>query len=47
MNSNWFYIIIVAYRYYTPVFRFALRRNYLDYDPTKFTARKERAVFNP
>ena len=46
MNSKWFYITIVAYRYYTPVFWFPLRRKKLSHDPTEFTASKQVAVLD-
>ena len=45
MNSKWFYITIVAYGYYTPVFWFLLRRNDLNHYPTEFTA-KNRELFS-
>ena len=45
MNSKWFYMTIVAYGYYTPVFWFPLRRNDLNHYPTEFTA-KNRELFS-
>ena len=44
MNSKWFYMIIVAYRIYNPVFWFPLRGKQLNHDPTEFVARKEGAL---
>ena len=46
MISKWFYITVVAYRYYAPVFLFPLRRKKLNHDPTEFTAIKQGAVPN-
>ena len=43
-TSKWFYITIVAYRYYVPVFLFPLQRKKLNHGLTKFTARKQGAV---
>ena len=34
-------MIIVAYRYYTPVFWFPLPRKQLNHDPTELTAKKQ------
>ena len=44
MNSKWFYMIIVAYRIYNPVFWFPLRGKQLNHDPTEFVTRKEGAL---
>ena len=42
-----FLVTIKAYRYYTPVYSFPLRRNELNHDPTEFTAKQQEIFSEP